>query len=50
MSVRRLALEDATFAMSEQGTPGEMVRFEGLDLELGELAVDPPSRRRWSPA
>lgn len=41
MSVRRLALEDATFAMSEQGTPGEMVRFEGLDLELGDLSVDP---------
>lgn len=41
MSVRRLALEDATLAMSEQGTPGEMVRFEGLDLELGGLTVDP---------
>lgn len=41
MSVRRLALEDATLVMAEEGTPGEMVRFEGLAIELGDLAVDP---------
>lgn len=41
MSVRRLALEDATFSMKEAGLEDEMVRFEGLDFELGDLAVDP---------
>lgn len=41
MSVRRLALEDGSFSMSEAGTPGEMVRFDGLDLELGDLRLDP---------
>lgn len=41
MSVRRLALEDATFSMKEAGLEDEMVRFEGLDFELGDLVVDP---------
>jgi hypothetical protein len=41
MKVRRLALEDATFSMKEAGAQDDMVRFEGLDFELGDLAVDP---------
>jgi len=41
MKIERLALEDATFAMSEQGTEGDMVRFEGLDFELGGLQTTP---------
>jgi hypothetical protein len=41
MKIRRLALEDATFSMKEAGAQDDMVRFEGLDFELGDLAVDP---------
>lgn len=41
MKVSRLAIEGGSFSMSEQGADEEMVRFEGLYLELGELAVDP---------
>lgn len=41
MRVRRLALEDATFSMKEAGVEDDMVRFEGLDFELGDLAADP---------
>lgn len=41
MSIQRLALEDGIFAMSEAGAPEEMVRFEGLDFELGQLQVAP---------
>lgn len=41
LSVRRLAIENGSFAMSEQGTPGEMVRFDGLGLELSDLSMAP---------
>lgn len=41
LSIQRLALQDGIFAMSEAGAPEEMVRFEGLDFELGQLQVAP---------
>jgi hypothetical protein len=39
LRVSRFALEDGMLSMREQDIEGEMVRFEGLDLELEDISL-----------
>lgn len=41
VAIDRLAIEDGRLVMREEGAPGEMVRFEGLGVELRDLALPP---------
>jgi hypothetical protein len=39
LRVERIGVEEGGLVMREEGVPGEMVRVEGLDLELRDVAV-----------